>query len=266
MFFFIGIILIVIGIASVSGYYAHKSLWCGVLILGVFFILSSIKKNKEESLVVGVSADFPPFSFIKNGEIVGFDIDIMQEISQRLHKKIDLKNMPFGTLLPSLQLGNIHVIAAGLTATPERAKQVFFTSPYLEDGPLVLVSLKTKPLNSIADLKNEHIAVSQGYTADLYISEIKGPIVVRLQSPADTFLALKSGRAAALITAENTVKPFFDQYGEHLLNIARIPGTGENSCLAVAPKHPEILKEIERALNGMKADGTLQQLRSKWGL
>lgn len=245
----------------------------GALIVGLltffalflFFKPSNVSKESN-ALIVGVSADFPPFSFIKDDAIVGFDIDIIEEISRRIHKKIELRNMPFGTLIPSLQIGTIHVIAAGLTATPERAQQILFTTPYLEDGPLVIVSLSAKPVKTIEDLHGKEIVVNEGHTADLYISKIKGLNIRRLKSPADAFLALKSGRSFALVVAGNTVKPFFDQYGEQLFSVHPIPGTGENSCLAVSPKHPDLLKQLQQALDAMKADGSLQQLRLKWGL
>ena len=119
-----------------------------------YFLPSLIKKTADEAkvLVVGTSADFPPFSFVENDQIVGFDIDLIHEIGKRLQQQITLKNMPFGTLLPTLQLGQIQVIAAGLSATPERAQHVLFTSPYLDHNPFVIVSLATNPAKTITDL------------------------------------------------------------------------------------------------------------------
>lgn len=239
----------------------------GVLTFSTLYFMPLSNKNKDKNLIiVGTNADFPPFAFVKHGKIVGFDIDIIEEISKKINKKIELKNMSFGVLLPSLQLGTIHVIAAGLTSTPERAKRVLFTTPYLDDGPLVIVSLKSNPIYSIQDLQKNEVVVNEGYTADQYISKIPGLAIRRLKSPAEAFLAVKSGRSAAFITAATTVKPFFDQYGEQMFNVAEIPGTGENSCIAVAPQYPELLKEIQAALDTMHQDGSLSALRAKWGL
>lgn len=223
-------------------------------------------RNDAGDMIVGISADFPPFSFIKDGKIVGFDIDIIEEIARRMNKKIEFKNMPFGTLLPSLQLGSIDVIASGLTATPERAKKVFFTTPYLEDGPLVILSKKTAPIFTLDELKNKDVAVNEGYTADQHISKIPDLKIMRLKSPAQAFLALSSGRASAFVTAESTVKPFFDEHGAEQFQVSAIPGTGENSCLAITPKLPDLHKAIQKELDGMKEDGSLQALRTKWKL
>lgn len=100
-----------------------------------------IRVADESVLMVGTAAEFPPFEFIKNDEIVGFDIDLIKEVAQRLEKKLVLKDMPFTTLIPQLQNGSLHILAAGLTPTPERARVMLFTKPYLETDSLVVITL-----------------------------------------------------------------------------------------------------------------------------
>src|SRR5437868_1703335 len=102
-------------------------------------------KDTQQELIVGTNADFPPFSFIKDGTIVGFDIDIAHEVAHRLNKKLTLIDLPFIALIPELQMGAIHIIAAGMTATEERAKQVYFTRPYIQGVPLLVISLTSNP-------------------------------------------------------------------------------------------------------------------------
>src|SRR5436190_17598254 len=70
-----------------------------------------------DTIIVGTNAEFQPFSFKQDDAIIGFDIDVITEVLKRLDKKMILKDMPFDALLPEIQLGNIHVIAAGITPT-----------------------------------------------------------------------------------------------------------------------------------------------------
>jgi ABC-type amino acid transport substrate-binding protein len=228
---------------------------------------TSTPEKESEVIIVGTSGDFPPFTQIQSdGTMTGFDIDLIQEIGTRLHKKIELKNMPFATLLPSLQLGSLQVIASGLTETPERAKQVLFSTPYLENNPLVMVSLNSLPAKTLQDLNGQEVIVNDGYTADLYLSAIPGPLIKRLKSPAEAFLALKTGRAFAFVTARNTVQPFFEQYGAGQFHVAELPNTEESASLAIAPQYPMLRTQIQSVLDGMKEDGSLQKLKHKWGL
>jgi arginine/lysine/histidine transporter system substrate-binding protein len=217
-------------------------------------------------LIVGTSGDFPPFTYVENGKLVGFDVDLVEEIAARLGKKIELKNMPFSTLLPSLQLGNLQVVASGVTETPERAQQVLFTTPYIENNPLVIVSLPASPAKTIQDLFGKEVIVNDGYTADLYMSKITGPLIKRLKSPADAFLALKSGRAFAFVTAQNTIAPVLAQYGSQAFHLAAISDTEEPASLAIAPQYKTLQAQIQKAQDDMKQDGTLEQLKKKWGL
>jgi polar amino acid transport system substrate-binding protein len=251
----------------------NKSLWytLGISLLVAAFMLMRVyraqdKAAQDKRIIVGISADFPPFTYMQEGELVGLDIDLMRAIGTRLHKEIVFTDMPFGTLLPSLQLGTIQVIASGLTATPERAERVLFTSPYLEKDALIIVSLQAAQLNSTDELQGKTVVVNQGYTADLYISTLPNVQIIRLKSPAEALLALTSGRVAAYITAANAIKPFFEQYAPDMFHGAVIPGTDENASLAISQRYPELQVELEAALQAMKADGSLAALLVKWGM
>lgn len=231
-----------------------------------FFMSPHTSVTNNETLIVGTSPDFPPFEFMENGEMVGFEIDLINEIAKQLGKKITFVTMPFEALLPALQLGKIHLIAAGLTATAERAAHVIFSSPYIDNNPLVIVSLKTAPAQSIAALNGKQIIVNSGYSADSYMSKIQGPIILRLKTPADAFAALHSGHAAAFITAYNTLKPFFKKYDAQAFHVVPIAGTDENTAFAIAPTHQDLYTQIEQTLAIMKNNGSLMALRNKWSL
>ena len=74
-----------------------------LLLLIALFSLSSCFEDKDENVwIVGTSADNPPYEFIQNGEIVGFDIDFITEIGKHLGKRVEFKNMEFHTLLAAL--------------------------------------------------------------------------------------------------------------------------------------------------------------------
>jgi polar amino acid transport system substrate-binding protein len=248
-----------------------------IILLSILIIVSGVVwyvMQKKPSytipnnvLIVGTNAEFPPFSFIEDNTIVGLDIDIAKEVAQRLHKTIELKNMSFDALIPALQLGSIHMIAAGMTPTPERAKRVLFTKPHMTGDTLVIVSLKENPFTSLDALKDKTIVVNQGYTADSFMSD-KPVNLVRLSSAliSDGLLALQSKRADAFVAAYSSVKPFFVTYGTATFMWSPIPNTQESDALAISPQYPELAQQIQHILDTMEADGALQQLKKKWKL
>lgn len=235
------------------------------IIFAILLLAFSLTKlEAKELLIVGTNAEFPPFTFIEKGKIVGFDIDIASEVSRRLHTEMQIKDMPFDALIPELTLGQVHILAAGMSYTEERAKRALFTHPYLTDDPLVILS-KEREL-TIDDLKGKTVVVNEGYTADLYLSEKPEIALVRLASPADAFLALKSGRADACVTAKNTLDSFLSTQDGAEFYWKAIDNTAEDCSLVVSKKYPELLGRIQKCLDEMAKDGTLQEIKAKWKL
>jgi len=244
----------------------------GLAILGLFtwFMTqrrtSISKKRIEDTIIVGTNAEFAPFTFVKNDIVVGFDIDVITEVAKRLGKKIEIKDMPFDILIPEIQRGSIHVIAAGLTPTPKKEKVVRFSTCYFSDDPLTIISLKSNPLRTIEELTDKDVIVNDGYTADFYMSEIKGPNLKRLPTPATAFQALQSGRADAFVTALSTTSPYFRQYGSNQFEITPIKDTEERYAIAVAPSYADLVPLINNVLDAMMKDGTIDQLKKRWEL
>ena len=249
-----------------------KILSIGLVILAaaLFFWFRSTKDAKPLSdvLIVGTSADFPPFSFRGSDDsITGFDIDIVKEVAQRLGMKVDIQDKPFTTLLPQIELGQIHVIAAGMTPTEERAKRVTFTKPYLSSNPLLVVtrSQEVKP-TSLEDLKGKTILVNTGYTADLYLSSLPALTLQRLPKVVDALTALEQGRADAFVTASNTLLTYVKE-GDTRFNFLPLKETDESSALALSKElTPAFFKRVQETLDAMDSDGTLATLKKKWNL
>ncbi len=225
-------------------------------------------KPLDKVLIVGTSADFPPFSFrAQDDEIVGFDIDIIKEVAKRLSMAIDLQDKPFGTLIPQIELGQIHVIAAGMSPTPERAKRINFTKTYLTGNPLIVVTKATHPeIKSLEDLKGKQVIVNTGYLADTYMSTLPDINLLRLPRVTDALTALDYDKADAFVTASFTLKPYVKD-DDTRFTYFRIPETDEESALALSKVLPEeFAQKVQKALDEMEADGTLAALKKKWNV
>jgi arginine/lysine/histidine transporter system substrate-binding protein len=219
----------------------------------------------SDLIIVGTNAEFPPFTFIENKAVIGFDIDIAKEVAQRLGKTIQIKDMPFEALIPDIILGNVDFVAAGMSYTEERAKRVLFTKPYLTEDPLVIFTTSKQKLG-LDDLKGKTVVVIEGFTADLFISSKEGIDIIRLPTQADGFMAIKSGRADAFVTAKSTVDAFFELQDANQFHTTLIDGTGETCALVVPKSKPKMLVDIQQALDTMERDGTMAKLKAKWKL
>jgi ABC-type amino acid transport substrate-binding protein len=220
------------------------------------------------TLIVGTNAEYPPFTFKnQDGDIVGFDIDIVKEVAKRLNKKIELEDMSFAVLIPKLQMGSLQIVAAGASPSPERESQVFFTKPYLTDDPLVIITRADHaPLTCVADLTGQEVIVNDGFTADLYLSGFTGPIITRLPTVADAFLTLISQRADAFVSARSSVEPFFEHADRSKFRITELSNKFDSYVLIISRRYPELLTQVQHALDAMKQDGTIATIQQKWNL
>jgi len=218
------------------------------------------------TVTVGTNAEFPPFSMKENNVIVGFDIDVTSEVFKRLNKKVVFKDLPFDALIPELQLGNIHVIAAGITPTEKRRERVLFTKPHLTSDSLYIISLKDKNITDFHKLKGKTVVVNEGYTADYYMSTQPNINVIRISgsTTSEGILALQAGRADAFVTGLLPMKPYFDIFGTDTFTIVKIEDTQESSAFAVSKHYPELRDYIAVTLERMEEDGTLAALKKKW--
>lgn len=127
--------------------------------------LSDIKSKGK--LVVGTSADYPPYEFhtMANGkdEIVGFDIDIAKEVAKELGVELEVKDMDFDGLLVALQAGKVDMVFAGMTPTDERKENADFSDIYYTaTHRFILRSGEEGSVKSFDDLKGKKIGVQKG--------------------------------------------------------------------------------------------------------
>ena len=236
------------------------------LFAGTIFIFNMKKNNPQDDnvIIVGTNAEYQPFTWIENNTIVGLDIDIIKTVAERIGKQIKFIDMSFSMLIPEAQLGKIHVIAAGLTPTTERAEQLLFTDAYLKHDPLLIISLTENKILTIDELKNKTVVVNEGYTADLWASQQSISNLVRMDNPSTAFLLLNNKRADAFITAELPVQEYFKVHGKQHYACSKIEGVGDEYAFAVSKKHPTLYADINAELSKMHQDGTLQKIIEKW--
>ena len=92
-----------------------------------------------ETVVLGTNAAFPPFEYVEGKKIVGFDITMGEKIAKTAGMKLEVLDMAFDSLIPALQAGTIDFIAAGMSVTEERKKNVDFSVPYFASEQVIIV-------------------------------------------------------------------------------------------------------------------------------
>jgi ABC-type amino acid transport substrate-binding protein len=93
----------------------------------------------REAIRIGVTPDYPPVLYKEYGQLCGIEVDLAEYVMDELSAPVELHEMPFHQLIPSLERGELDVIMSGLSVTPERAEKVRFVTPYMQMGQMALV-------------------------------------------------------------------------------------------------------------------------------
>ena len=214
---------------------------------------------------IATTADYPPFSFIGNGELVGFDIDLGKEIVYRLGKQFTIHDVPFELIFIKVHEGEYSMAIGGITPTANREKLVLFSKPYLGYDPLMIVSRSdAKKLENLLSLEGKNIGVTPGYTSELWLKTLKNIKISAQPSLDDCVLALKSGTIDAFVATAQNVRYMLERLGDTNFNVMPLPDVNENYAIAVDQAYPVLRDSINRILSDMESDGTLQKIKDTW--
>lgn len=229
-------------------------------------------KEKEQVLVVGTSADYPPFEFLNNDkEIVGFDLDLIRAIAEKLNMNVKIENMSFNSLILSLSTNKIDVIAAGLSKTEEREKKIDFSDPYYHNFFALLVDAKRSDIDYANPLK-KGLKVGAQTGSQMYSWAKQNPDLDVMTVDSNLMLVqlLKTGNLDAVIV-DKEIAISFEKTDKSLMVIDlkdksgnQISG-GEGMSFGLKKKS-DLLQGINKAIAELKTSGEIEKLRSKWGL
>ena len=235
--------------------------------LMIFFmlIISSFTFAKgQDKLIVGTDAtEFQPFEYMENGEITGFDIELIKEIGKVLGKEVEFKNISFSGLLPALQVGKLDAVIAGLTVTDERKKYINFSESYYTSKQLIIVNKNNNKIKSLDDLEGYKVGVVLGCTGDLLGTEMKDKIELnRYNTTSQCIIALNHNTIDAIILDSEPAKNFVKHNKK--LKLINNNAAKEEYAIAISKKDKELLNDINYGLNTLKENGIYKKLSEKY--
>ncbi|NBV87162.1 MAG: amino acid ABC transporter substrate-binding protein, partial [Verrucomicrobia bacterium] len=179
-------------------------------------MVSSAIARDPDTLLVGMELAYPPFEMANTeGQPEGVSVDLARAMGEALQRRVEIVNLPFDGLIPSLKTGKIDLIISSMTATAERARSIDFSQPYLSTGLCLLVG-KHAPVDSIADCDKtgKTVVVKQGTTGHLYSRQLKSARVLVLDRENACVLEVAQGRADAFIYDQMSVLKHSEQNPE----------------------------------------------------
>lgn len=222
-----------------------------------------------ETLKVGTHPTFAPFEFSdQDGNVIGFDLDVIKAIAKANGDEIQIESMPFDGLIPSLLTGNIDVIISGMTITDARKKRVLFTDGYYDSNLSYLIKKdKADVYTSAEALKGKTVCVQIGTTGHAFADTITPGNVKALNNESDAILELSNGGCEAVINDRPVNLYYLKKSNLDTLVDVVDPKFKENVDsfgIAVRKGNNELLEKLNKGLKELQASGELDKIHVKW--
>jgi arginine/lysine/histidine/glutamine transport system substrate-binding/permease protein len=238
------------------------SLSCLLLLAGCSF--NPVSSGANKTLTVATEATYPPFEFqTAQGELVGFDIDLIKAIAAASGFQVKFQQMPFAGMIPALQAQTVDAAVAAMTITAERAKTISFSRPYFRSGLAIATRTTNQDITNLDSLKNKKIAVQIGTTGAKQASGIPGAEIRSFDDAPTALQELINGNVDAALHDQPVILYAIKTGNVRGIKVVSNLLTEEYFGIPT-PKGSPNLALINQGLSTVLKNNTYAQLYQKW--
>lgn len=223
------------------------------------------KIKKAGKLVIGTSADYPPYEFHmlseKEGELVGIDIDIARVIAQELGVELEIKDLVFSKIFEALDSGQIDIAIAGLHPTEERKKIASFSDTYYQAIQSIIIRKdNADKIKTIEDLRGKKVGVQKDTIQEKMAKVQIGDAEFEVRETIEEIIIILKKRLVDAAILEEPVADSYAHRDKNFMTIQCKKFTDKlGSAIAVKKGNDDLLKEINRILAKLKKENKIKE-------
>ena len=225
---------------------------------------SQLDLQKSGTLTIGLEGTFQPYSYRKDGKLTGFEVDLGKAIAKKLGLKAKFVPTKFDSLIAGLDVDKYDVVINDIAETAQRKQKYLFSTPYIYSKSQLAVK-KNSSINKITDIKGTKVAQT---TTSNNATDAKrlGATVTPTDGFQQSIDLVNQGRVAGTINSREAFYAYFKQNPK--ANLKLISGGSEIKTqkigAIVTKKHAKLQKQISKAIQELRKDGTLKKLSNKY--
>ena len=237
-------------------------------LLGQAVAGEQLQKIKDAGVInVGLEGTYPPFSFVDaDGKLTGFEVEFSEALAKELGVKVKLQPTKWDGILAALESKRLDAVVNQVTISEERKKKYDFSEPYTVSGIQALV-LKDKEaalnIKSAADLSGKKVGVGLGTNYEQWLKDNQPKAIIKTYNDDPTkFQDLRIGRTDAILIDRLAAL----EYAKKATDTAAAGAafSRQEAGVALRKGEPELLDAVNKALDKLRADGTLKKLSEKY--
>jgi len=244
---------------------SEKIIVLGLVIL-IVLISTPVSGDNKVKKIIAVDGNFKPFSYVENGELKGFNIDLLKAMENTPYfdyYEIEVKPMEFSEALEELKRGEIDAIF-GVAKTPEREEYMDFSLPYF-NITFAIFSHKGSSIDGMDSLNNRTVAVRKGDVAIDYLkAHVKNPIIIEVDTVENALKMVNRGDVAAFFGDKYVALYYLKREGFSNVVLVHEYGDIGAGYIGVRKGDEEFLYSINQALRQIMTDGTYTEIYTHW--
>lgn len=247
----------------------RNKLFCALLGLSAMAAGPASAASLEEimangKIVIGVQNDLPPYSLIdEKNKPVGYDIEVAQQLAERLGVELELVVLTPANRVPYLISNRVDAVVATVGITPERREAIGFTRPYLV-FQTVMVAPKDNPVTSHETIGDSVVGLTRGTAHDAMMSAApEGTRIMRFDDDATTVTALVTGQVDMMPNGVPIIKEIIKRHPERNLEIKYVLAN-TYAGVGVNKDNVALIERLDEVITAMEADGTLGGIFLEW--
>lgn len=247
-----------------------------VLLFSLSFILTACgtsedkggdTKESKKTLRVVTAAEYAPFEYMDKGEIVGFDVDLMNAVAKEAGYEVKIENVGWDPIFVEIEGKRADLAASAITINDKRKASYDFTSPYFLSTNMILVK-EGSTVKTAADLEGKKIAVQNGTTGQAAVEKLFGENNENLKKFENIPLAimeLKNGGVDAVVADNTVVEEYVKNNPKDKLVVIEDDKAFEPEFYGLLlPKGSELKADMDKALNTVLENGTYTKIYKEW--
>ncbi|MDI1332939.1 cystine ABC transporter substrate-binding protein [Pseudomonas sp.] len=227
-----------------------------------------LQKIKDAGVInVGLEGTYPPFSFVDaDGKLAGFEVEFSEALAKELGVKVKLQPTKWDGILAALESKRLDAVINQVTISEERKKKYDFSEPYTVSGIQALVlTKKAAELNikSAADLAGKKVGVGLGTNYEQWLKDNQPKAIIKTYDDDPTkFQDLRVGRIDAILIDRLAALEYAKKAKD--TTAAGEAFSRQEAGIALRKGEPELLAAVNKAIDKLRADGTLKKLSEKY--
>ncbi|MEZ5752981.1 MAG: transporter substrate-binding domain-containing protein [Paracoccaceae bacterium] len=223
--------------------------------------LSASGALAQQVIRMGTEGAYPPYNYInESNELVGFEIDLGNELCRRANLTCEWVQNDWDLIIPNLVGGNYDTIMAGMNATEARAEVISFSQNYKVPDPSAYMALA----GTDAGVMESGVIAAQSNTIQAGMVAETGATLIEFPTADETIAAVRNGTADAVLADRDFLVTYVNESNGELEFLAVVPSPGQGVSIGLRQSDEELRATFNAAIDSMKADGSLNAMLIQW--